>query len=160
MPLRLDAEVATALQAAATAGPSPPAPRPALGGVRAHRDGLGANLKTLYQASYPKTDASVTQQDYYTTSADGHRVLLRWYSKRSPGNGPGILFIHSGGMIIGNVEDFDNILHYYVSKTGVPFLSVEFASRLRWPYNFTAAVDLSNARRPYGQSRRCLVWIA
>ncbi|KAB5560326.1 Alpha/Beta hydrolase protein [Coniochaeta sp. 2T2.1] len=135
MSVRLDAEVATALQAAETAGPSPPAPRPALGDVGAHRDGLGANLKTLYQASYPKTDPSVTQEDYYTTSADGHRVLLRWYSKRSSGNGPGILFIHSGGMIMGNVGDFDNILHYYVSKTGVPSLSVEYrlSPEVRYP---------------------------
>ena len=129
MTFKLDAEVATALQAMGTAG------LPALGDVQAHRDGLGANLRLLYEASYPIEDLSVTQKDFYTTSADGHQVLLRWYSKPGVGAGPAVLFVHSGGMIIGEVADFDNILHYYVFKTGIGFLSVEYrlAPEARYP---------------------------
>jgi acetyl esterase/lipase len=125
MPFKLDAEVAAALQVMTS---DPPPPGPALGDVQAHRDALGANLKLMYETNYPKEDPTITEKDFYTTSADGHRVMLRWYWKSSPDSepGPAILFIHSGGTIIGKVTDFDNILHYYVAKTGVPFLSVEY----------------------------------
>lgn len=134
MPFKLDDEVAAALQAMTS---DPPPQRPALGDVQAHRDGLGTNLKFMYEANYPKDDPSITQKDFYTASADGHRIMLRWYSKSLPGfeAGPAILFIHSGGTIIGKVPDFDNILHHYVAKTGVPFLSVEYrlAPEVRYP---------------------------
>lgn len=125
MPFKLDAEVAAALQAMT---PDPTSPRPALGDVQAHRDTLGSNLKLMYDANYPKEDPSIMQKDFYTASADGHRVMLRWYSKSLPdfGPGPAILFIHSGGTIMGKVTDFDNLVHHYVAKTGVPFLSVEY----------------------------------
>lgn len=132
MSFNLDPQVATALQAMEAAGP-----RPALGDVQAFREGLGAGLKHLYEAGFPKAkrDPSVSQKDFYTTSADGHEVLLRWYSKSGAAAGPAVYFVHSGGMIIGEVEDFDNILHHYVAKTGVPFLSVEYrlSPEVRYP---------------------------
>jgi acetyl esterase/lipase len=123
MPYKLDAEVAAALHAMTS---NPTSPRPALGDVKAHRDTLGANIKLMYDANYPKEDPSIIQKDFYTASADGHRVMVRWYSLPGFEPGPAILFIHSGGTIIGKVTDFDNLLHHYVAKTGVPFLSVEY----------------------------------
>ncbi len=124
MPFQLDADVATALAAVKAAGPGP-----ALGDVQAHRDGLGANIPKLYEASYPTKGASVVQTDYETASADGHRVLLRWYAAAgapAATAAPAVLYTHSGGMVIGQVADFDTMLHHYVAQTGVPFLSVEY----------------------------------
>ena len=124
MAFKIDTEVVAALQKLAATNPNPILP--ALGDVKSHRDGLGRRLKPIYENGYPKNDPLVTQKDFQTTSDDGHEVLLRWYSKAHSKASPAILFVHSGGLIIGEVADFDNILHHYVSETGIPFLSVEY----------------------------------
>lgn len=133
----MDADMAAVLQAIASASPTPPE-RPAYGDIQAHRNGLGAGIKRLYEAGFPKQDASIKQEDFHTASADGHTVLLRWYSKTSGDittPSPAVLYVHSGGMIMGEVAAFDNLVHNYVSKTGVPFLSVEYrlSPEVRYP---------------------------
>jgi len=74
----------------------------------------------------------VEVKDYYTTTDDGYNMLLRWYKKKQVHNssspGPAVLYLHGGGMILGNVGLYDQTVSNYVSQSGVPFLSVEFRS--------------------------------
>jgi acetyl esterase/lipase len=126
MPFTIDPEVGAILAAAGAAAPSPTPPPPKIGDVKSRRAAVGGSLGPLVEMSYPKVDPEVTQKDFYTTSADGHKVLLRWYSKTGSNPGPAVLFTHAGGMIVGEVPMFDGLLHNYVSKTGIPFLSVEY----------------------------------
>jgi acetyl esterase/lipase len=126
MPFTIDPEAGAILGAMAAGMPDPPPPPPAVGDVETRRTTVGPGLTAIVQASFPIKDSSVTQKDFYATSTDGHKVLLRWYSKAASSPGPAVLFTHAGGMIIGQVSDFDGTVHNYVSKTGVSFLSVEY----------------------------------
>lgn len=69
----------------------------------------------------------VTTKDFTTTAEDGHQLLLRWFSKtgtQAPGSA--IFYSHGGGMIALSLKHYDEILKRYVSRTGVPFLAVEY----------------------------------
>ncbi|KAF4447449.1 lipase esterase, partial [Fusarium albosuccineum] len=131
MPFTLDPEFAAAFKAANGSGPSSPSP---VGDVKTRRDGFAANLTPLLVTQFPRLPA-VSFKDFYTTSADGHQVLLRWHFK--PGRNPGsaFLYIHGGGLIRGDIAAFDGLVDEYVEKSGVPYLSVEYrlAPEHRYP---------------------------
>lgn len=67
---------------------------------------------------------------YSTTASDGACVDLYFYHIATESNasthGPAILHLHGGGMISGQVSDFDKQLGFYVTNTLVPMLSVEY----------------------------------
>jgi acetyl esterase/lipase len=44
----------------------------------------------------------VTTTDHRATRADGTELLLRWYSKDGASPGSAVLYLHGGGMILGN----------------------------------------------------------
>ncbi|KAF4453163.1 hypothetical protein F53441_4102 [Fusarium austroafricanum] len=122
MPFKFDPEFSAAFKAAggSTGGPSTP-----VGDVQTRRAGFKANLKPLLATQFPER-ASISKTDYFTKSADGHKVHLRWHSK--PGSAPGsaLLYIHGGGLIMGDVSTFDGLVDEYVDTSGVPYLSVEY----------------------------------
>lgn len=123
MPFQLDPEVAAEM-AALLGNQPPPEPVPA-GDVQARRTFVNA-FQGLQASLIPRVD-DVTQTDYYTTASDGHKILLRWYSKKEPtANSSAIFYMHGGGMIASAVSNYDKVLAQYVSQTAVPFLSVEY----------------------------------
>ncbi len=66
-------------------------------------------------------------KDFSTKAEDGHEIKLRWYTKKdSPAPGSAILYAHGGGMIALKLEHYDDAIKRYVSRTGVPFLSVDY----------------------------------
>lgn len=73
------------------------------------------------------TTTDVEKKDFFTKAEDGHQLLLRWYHKKSASApGPAILYTHGGGMIAASVPIYDSIVEKYVSRSGVPFLSVDY----------------------------------
>jgi acetyl esterase/lipase len=87
----------------------------------------------------PKVDG-VDSKDFSTKANDGHELLLRWYTKQgTPLPGSAILYAHGGGMICLNIGVYDQGIKRYVSRTGVPFLLVEYrlAPEVRYPVPVT-----------------------
>jgi len=83
----------------------------------------------MFSAILPTMPEDVTTKDFYATASDGHSILLRLYTKKgsaSSSKTPAVLYAHGGGFIAGSVPLYDPIVGGYVSKTGVPFVSVEY----------------------------------
>lgn len=121
MPLGIDPQVAAAMQKLFS-DPPPPAP---VGDWKTRRERVN-HLFTILASLQPKA-TDVTIKTYETKAKDGHTVALRFYTKngaKAPGSG--VYYIHGGGMILGTAELYDETVKRYVSKSGVPFLSVEY----------------------------------
>jgi acetyl esterase/lipase len=76
----------------------------------------------------------VTTSDHRVARADGTELLLRWYSKDGASPGSAVLYLHGGGMILGNLGLFDATLARYASASGVPILGVDYRLAPEHPY--------------------------
>jgi acetyl esterase/lipase len=126
MALSLDPEVAAGLAPldALAEGETPPAP----GDWRTRRAGSAATFALI--ASQIGPVAGVTSADHVATAPDGAQVPLRWYAPEGPDvaahAGPGVLYLHGGGMILGSVEQYDQLIRWFVAESGVPALAVDY----------------------------------
>ena len=69
----------------------------------------------------------VETKDFYAKAEDGHEILCRWfYKKDAPQPGSAICYAHGGGMICMDVPFYDPIIKGFVTRTGVPFLAVDY----------------------------------
>ena len=68
----------------------------------------------------------MTTTDFRAASSDGATVPLRWYAKEGASPESAALYLHGGGMIVGNFGLFDAPLSRYVSASGVSLLSVDY----------------------------------
>ena len=125
MALSLDPEVAAGL--APLAALAEPGPLPPAGDWRTRRDGSSATF-WLISSQIPPV-AGVTTADHVATAPDGGQVPLRWYTpdgRDGDGAGPAALFIHGGGMILGSVDLYDQLIRSVVAESGVPALAVDY----------------------------------
>jgi acetyl esterase/lipase len=132
MTFTLDPQVAEVLapMAAAMAGTTPPA----VGDVAARRAAL-EGLIAHTDAELP-TPADVVVTHHHLDTAEGDKVRLRWYTTRDPAAGPGpaAVYLHGGGMILGNIDLFDGSVARYVSASGTSILSVDYRLAPEHPY--------------------------
>ena len=113
------AEILAPMMAAmADASPAP------VGDVETRRTVLEDLLAHSSAAQPMPSDVTIT--DFHTARDDGSALLLRWYTRTGPPPGAAALYLHGGGMILGNVTLFDGPVARYVSASGVPMLSVEY----------------------------------
>jgi acetyl esterase/lipase len=71
--------------------------------------------------------SDVATRDVLIRSYDGAEIRLRLFEKkdtRRPGSA--VLYLHGGGMVLGNVEVFDAILRRLASQSGVPIVGVDY----------------------------------
>jgi acetyl esterase/lipase len=122
MPFQLNPEVSAAL--AKLMGPNPPPPPP-VGDVQGRRDMLDVFFAMLVAQGTTVDD--VSSKDFSTKATDGHEIVCRWYTKNDhPQPGSAILYAHGGGMIALTIKNYDEVAKRYVSRTGVPFMLVEY----------------------------------
>ena len=131
MALSMDPQVAAAL-ARMIAGLGEPKPRPAVGDWRTRREN-GNAMFGVWAALQPFPTDVVTR-DFSIRTHDGADVLLRWFEKRRSRPGSAALYIHGGGMLLGSVDVYDEILRRYVSASGVPLLAVDYRLPPEHPY--------------------------
>ncbi|GAA2663183.1 alpha/beta hydrolase [Streptomyces vastus] len=122
MALSLDPEIAEAL--APMAGAMADATPPAVGDISARR-AMWEPIIGAAGTAQP-VPADVKTSEHYTTTGDGARITMRWYTKDGAAPRPAVLFFHGGGYIFGHIDLFDGPLARYVSASGVPMLSVEY----------------------------------
>lgn len=90
-------------------------------------------LFSLIGSILPKI-TDVATRDLHAEAADGTPVLCRWYTKQNvPAPGSAVVYAHGGGMICMGIDDYDAIVRRYVSRTGVPFLAVEYRLAPEFP---------------------------
>jgi acetyl esterase/lipase len=118
----LDPEIAPIL--AVLAERSAGAPVPLRGDWRALRES-GTAGQTYLAGLVPKV-SGVRAETFYATAADGTSLELRWYTKKNSDPGSAVLYAHGGGMIMGSLNTYDELLSWYVHQTGVPFLAVQY----------------------------------
>ncbi len=71
--------------------------------------------------------SGVESKDFKVKADDGHEIILRWYTKTgATPPGSAIVYAHGGGMIALKIEHYDEPVKRYVSRTGVPFLMVDY----------------------------------
>jgi acetyl esterase/lipase len=135
MTFTLDPEMAAALapMAEAMKGTTPP---PA---------GDVATRRTIFEPmighanAAPGTPDDVTITEHLAARDDGSELLLRWYAKDGAAPGSAAVYLHGGGMILGNLGLFDATLARYASASGVPILGVDY--RLAPEHPYPAAVE-------------------
>ncbi|KAK3725887.1 hypothetical protein LTR37_000035 [Vermiconidia calcicola] len=122
MPFTLNTEVGASLGKLFGANPPPPIP---VGDVDTRRQILNGFFDLL--AGLQPGVADVESKDFTTKAEDGHEITLRWYTKKDqPLPGSAVCYAHGGGMIALTMANYDEIIKRYVTRTGVPFLSVDY----------------------------------
>jgi acetyl esterase/lipase len=128
--LSFDPEVAAVL--APMAEEMANAPHFEVGDVDGRRAALEPFLGAANGAQPMPTD--VKMDDFHTRSFDGTEIMLRWYTKEGAATGAAAVYLHGGGMILGNVSLFDGPVARYVSASGVSMLSVEYRRAPEHPH--------------------------
>lgn len=127
----LDPEVLAGLVAAVTAlaGELPATP-PAEVDVASLRAGTPASFR-YYGSLVPARD-DVTVTEYDVLRDDGTVLSLRWYAPhdavatRTPGRTAAAVYVHGGGQVAADLDDYDPIVRRYAGESGVPLLAVEY----------------------------------
>lgn len=120
MSLRMNPEVAAAIELLARSEDANDLP---IGDVDRRRSAIESRQR-MEAATMPRP-ADVVVEDFWIPSR-GASILVRWYAKAGSARGPGVVYIHGGGMILSSVELCDGQVSRYVSQSGVPFLSVDY----------------------------------
>jgi acetyl esterase/lipase len=97
---------------------------PAPGDWKGLRESVDLRLEALNAATFSPPD--VTRSDFEVTAGDGSPVLVRWYRKEGEDPGSAVVYLHGGGMLLGSLEAYDRMVANYVSRSGVPMLSVDY----------------------------------
>lgn len=99
-------------------------PVPERGDWKTLRDNGNTGWRTWANAApnYP----DVKSKAFFTKTLDGTSIELRWYSKEGSKPGSAVVYAHGGGMILGSLDLYDFVVSEYVSKSGVPFLAVDY----------------------------------
>lgn len=81
----------------------------------------------------PKVN-DVDTQDFQAKTDDGTSIICRWFTKRdTPPTGSAVVFAHGGGMICLGLKQYDSMVKRFVSRTGVPFLAVDYRLAPEFP---------------------------
>jgi acetyl esterase/lipase len=106
----------------------PPVPaKPVPADWRAMRES-GERAQAALAALLPRA-AGVRTAQHLAGSADGTLIKLRWYAPTDGASGgvsAAVVYAHGGGMIMGTLDAYDEVIAGYVTRTGVPFLSVAY----------------------------------
>jgi acetyl esterase/lipase len=68
----------------------------------------------------------VRRTQHFAASADGTLIELRWYNTTTTADAAAVVYAHGGGMIMGTLDIYDEVISRYADQTGVPFLSVGY----------------------------------
>ncbi len=99
-------------------------PAPTKGDWKSIREGGNTAMKTWGQLIPNYGD--VSRETFNCFSLDGTSIELRWYKKQLEQSQAAVVYVHGGGMILGDLDNYDNFVAGYVSNTGVPFLAVQY----------------------------------
>ena len=98
--------------------------------IAARRTALSASRAALPKGDYPHL--SVTTHTY---PGPGSELSLRLYrAKGTPSAGPGLIYIHGGGMIMGDLDSQDENMRKAATALGMPIGSIDYRKAPEHPY--------------------------
>jgi acetyl esterase/lipase len=84
-------------------------------------------LMTMLQAAPVELPESVELVDHHVQAADGHQIMVRLYRPRDARpNGPGLFWIHGGGLILGDVSMDDAHCAGIAAELNIVVASVDY----------------------------------
>ena len=130
----VDPEVARGLAEVFGTDPGPAPPRGDWQSRRTITHALFADLAKLH----PAPD-DVAAEDVVIEGGAGQPMTVRVYSKAESAPGAVLLYLHGGGMIMGDLETHDGLCRSYASLTGLDVVAVEY--RVAPEHPFPAPLD-------------------
>jgi len=98
--------------------------RPARRSKRRLENAAGeGNIGQAYLASLVPSSPDVQLTSFFTMTQDSTPIELRWYTRKNATPGSAVVYVHGGGMILGNLGLYDAIVSAYVTATGSRFFS-------------------------------------
>ena len=88
-----------------------------------------------FRAAAPKgefPDLNVSDHSY--SGPDGDLSLRLYQPQHATAPAPGLIYIHGGGMIMGNLESQDEVLKTTASELGMPIASIDYRKAPEHPY--------------------------
>jgi len=82
------------------------------------------------KGEFPKLNVS----DHTYAGPEGDLSLRLYQPKNATAPAPGLIFIHGGGMIMGNLESQDEVLKIAASELGIPIASIDYRKAPEHPY--------------------------
>ena len=90
---------------------------------------------SAFRAAAPKADYPHLNVTGHTFQGPGDDLGLRLYRPLAADNeAPGLIYIHGGGMIMGNLESQDEVLKICASELGMPIASLDYRKAPEHPY--------------------------
>jgi len=88
-----------------------------------------------FQAAAPKGEfPNLNVSDHSYAGPDGDLSLRLYQPKGATVPAPGLIYIHGGGMIMGNLESQDEVLKVTASELGIPIASIDYRKAPEHPY--------------------------
>ncbi len=88
-----------------------------------------------FRAAAPKGEFSdLNVSDHSYSRPDGDLSLRLYQPKHATEPAPGLIYIHGGGMIMGNLESQDEVLKTTASELGMPIASIDYRKAPEHPY--------------------------
>jgi acetyl esterase/lipase len=86
---------------------------------------LAATLPLYAELTEPQPDVSFEPR--FLVRSDGSTLELRWYTRTgAPSSGAAAVYVHGGGMVMGDLEMYDPVVAQYVAHSGTPMLAVGY----------------------------------
>ena len=98
--------------------------------IVARRAAMSASRAAVPKADFPNLD--VTEHTYAGPAGD---LTLRLYQPKSaPSKGPGLIYIHGGGMIMGDLDSQDENMREAATSLDMPIASIDYRKAPEHPY--------------------------
>ena len=98
--------------------------------IVARRAAMSASRAAVPKADFPHLD--VTEHTYAGPAGD---LTLRLYRPKSaPAKGPGLIYIHGGGMIMGDLDSQDENMREASTALDMPIASIDYRKAPEHPY--------------------------
>jgi acetyl esterase/lipase len=88
-----------------------------------------------FRAAAPKGEfPNLNVSDHSYAGPDGDLSLRLYRPQSASAPAPGLIYIHGGGMIMGNLETQDEVLKITASELGIPIASIDYRKAPEHPY--------------------------
>ena len=88
-----------------------------------------------FRAAAPKGEfPNLNVSDHSYAVPDGDLSLRLYQPQSASAPAPGLIYIHGGGMIMGNLETQDEVLKITASELGIPIASIDYRKAPEHPY--------------------------
>ena len=88
-----------------------------------------------FRAAAPKGEfTNLNVSDHSYAGPDGDLSLRLYQPQSAYALAPGLIYIHGGGMIMGNLESQDEVLKITASELGIPIASIDYRKAPEHPY--------------------------